>query len=89
MEQLKVGINDLLSMVKKKIAAAATSVSSTKAFPRTGLTLQLKVPTTVVASIPGRKVGEQCWNSDLDGQLEAVTASIQLEAAMVATSEAA
>jgi hypothetical protein len=34
-------------------------------------------------------VGEQCWNSDLDGQLEAVTASIQLKAAAVATSEAA
>jgi hypothetical protein len=32
------------------------------------------------ASIPGRKVGEECWNSSLDGRLETVTASMQLEA---------
>jgi hypothetical protein len=34
----------------------------------------------MVASIPGRKVGEECWNSSLDGRLEAVAASIQLKA---------
>jgi hypothetical protein len=39
MEQLKVGINDLPSVVKKKVAAAATSVSSMEAFPTTGLAL--------------------------------------------------
>jgi hypothetical protein len=33
-------------------------------------------------------VVEECWNSGLDGQLEAVVASIQLEATVVATSEA-
>jgi hypothetical protein len=49
MEQLKVGTNNLRSMVKKKVAA--TSVSSMKAFPR--LALQLEVPTAVAASIPG------------------------------------
>jgi hypothetical protein len=52
----------------------------------------------VVASIPGWKVGEECWNSGLDGRLETVAASmhlktmvasIQLVAAMVATLEAA
>jgi hypothetical protein len=32
----------------------------------------------VVTSIPGRKVGEECWNSGLDGRLEAVAASIHL-----------
>jgi hypothetical protein len=42
----------------------------------------------MVASIRGRKVGEECWNSGLDGRLEAVVANIHLEAA-VATSEAA
>jgi hypothetical protein len=41
-----------------------------------------------VASIPGRKVEDECWNSGLYGRLEAVAASIQLEAAVVATSEA-
>jgi hypothetical protein len=49
-------------------------------------------------SIHGRKVGEECWNSSLDGRLEtvvtsihleAVAASIQLETAVAATSEAA
>jgi hypothetical protein len=49
------------------------------------------------ASIPGWKVGEECWNSGLDGRLEvvvtsihlkAVASSIQLEAVVVATSEA-
>jgi hypothetical protein len=89
MEQLKVGTNDLLSVVKKKVAAAATSVLPTKAFPTAGLALQLEVQTVVAASIPGWKVGEdQCWKSGLDGRLEAVAASIQLEAAVVATSKA-
>jgi hypothetical protein len=40
------------------------------------LTLQLEVPTMVVASILGRKVGQECWNSRLDGWLEAVPASM-------------
>jgi hypothetical protein len=40
------------------------------------------------ASIPSRKVGEECYNSDLDDRLEAVAASIQLEVAVAATSEA-
>jgi hypothetical protein len=50
MEQLKIGMNDLSSVVKK-IAVAAVSVSSTEAFPMAGLVLQLEVPTTVAASI--------------------------------------
>jgi hypothetical protein len=50
------------------------------------------------ANIPGQKVGEECWNSHLDGRLEAVVASIhlkaviasiQLEATVAATSEVA
>jgi hypothetical protein len=95
---LKVGINDLLSVVKKKVAAAAGSKSSTEAFPTAELALQLEVPTAAAASISGRKVGEECWNSGLNSRLEAVVASIhlkvvaaniQLEAAVVATSEAA
>jgi hypothetical protein len=100
MEQLKVGTIDLPSVVKKKVAAAVTavSVSSTEAFPTVGPTLQLEVPTVAVSSIPGWKVGEECWNSRLDGWLEvvvasihlkAVKASIQLEASVAATSEAA
>jgi hypothetical protein len=85
-------------VAKKKVGVAVASVSSTEAFPTTGLALQLEVPTVVAASILGRKVGEECWNSSLDGRLEAVVASIhlkavvaniQLEAAVVATSEAA
>jgi hypothetical protein len=59
------------------------------AFPTAGLTLQLEVPTVAAASIPSRKVGEECWNSGLDGRLEAMAASIQLEAVVAATSEAA
>jgi hypothetical protein len=86
MEQLKVDTNDLLSVAKKKVAATATSVLSTEAFPTAGLALQLEAPMTVVDSIPGRKVGEECWNSGLDSRLEAVAANIQLEAA---TSEGA
>jgi hypothetical protein len=57
-KQLKVGTNELPSVAKKKVAAA--SESSTEAFPTAGLALQLEVPTTVAASIPGRKVGEEC-----------------------------
>jgi hypothetical protein len=73
-------------------------VSSTEAFPTVGLALKLEVPTAATASIPRRKVGEECWNSGLDNQLEAVAdsihlktvaASIQLEAVVAAMSEAA
>jgi hypothetical protein len=39
MEQLKVGANDLLSVVKMKVATAVVSVSSTEAFPTVGLAL--------------------------------------------------
>jgi hypothetical protein len=45
MEQLKVGTNDLPSVMKKKVVAAAASMSSTEAFPTTRLALQLEVPT--------------------------------------------
>jgi hypothetical protein len=55
---LNVGIN-VSSVTKKKVAAATTSVSSTKAFSTAGLALQLEVP-TAVASIPDPKVGEEC-----------------------------
>jgi hypothetical protein len=81
--------------VKKKVVVA--SGSSTEPFTTTGLALQLEVPITASASIPGRNVGEECWNSGLHGrleavpvniQLEAVVTSIQLEAAVAATSEA-
>jgi hypothetical protein len=96
MEQLKVDTNDLPS-VAKKVATAAMPVSSTEAFCTVGLALQLEVPIAAVASILSQKVGEECWNSGLDDWLEAMTtsihlkvvaASIQLEAAVVATSEA-
>jgi hypothetical protein len=73
--------------VVKKVVAAATSVSSTEAFPMEGLALQLEVPIAAAASIPGRKVGEECWNSSLDGWLEVVPASILLEAAVADTLE--
>jgi hypothetical protein len=43
--------------VAKNITAAA--VSSTEEFLKAGLALELEVPTVVVASIPGRKVGEE------------------------------
>jgi hypothetical protein len=43
----------------------------------------------VAASIPGLKVGEECKNSSLDGRLEMVAASIQLEAEVAAMSKAA
>jgi hypothetical protein len=97
MEQLKVGTNDLPSVVKKKVITTAASVSSMEAFPTAGLALQLEVPMAVAASIRSQKVGEESWNSDLDGRLEAMVASIHLKAVMAsihlevaaATSEAA
>jgi hypothetical protein len=54
MEQLIVGTNDLLSVVKKKVTVAAASVSSTEVFPTAALALQLEVPTVATASIPGQ-----------------------------------
>jgi hypothetical protein len=87
MEQLKVGTNNVPSVAKKKVAVVAASVSSTEVFPMAGLALQLEVPMAVASSIPSRKAGEECWNSSLDGRLEAVAVSIQLEAVVVATSE--
>jgi hypothetical protein len=60
MEQLKVGMNDLASVMKKKVTAAAASVSSTEAFPTVRLALQLEVPMAAATSICGRKVGEEC-----------------------------
>jgi hypothetical protein len=75
-----IGTNDLPSMVKKKVTLAGIVGSSTEAFPATGLALQLEVPTAAVASISGRKLGDVCWNSGLDGRLEAVVTCIQLEA---------
>jgi hypothetical protein len=66
MEQLKVGINDLSSVVKKKVTAV--SGSYTEAFPMAGLALQLEVPTVAAASIPDRKVGRSArtlaWMTD-------------------------
>jgi hypothetical protein len=56
-------------VAKKKVVAV--SVSSMEAFPTVGLALQLEVP-TAVASIPEPKVGEECWNSGLNGRLKAV-----------------
>jgi hypothetical protein len=97
MEQLKVGTNDLTSVANKKVVVATASVSSMEAFPTVGLALQLEVPMVVVASILGQKVGEECWNSSLDGRLEAVAVNIhvkavatniQLEVMVAATSEA-
>jgi hypothetical protein len=44
-------------VVKKKVVTVL--VSSKKAFLMAGLALQLEVP-TVVTSIPGPKVGEEC-----------------------------
>jgi hypothetical protein len=76
-------------VAKKKVVAAAASVSSIEAFPTAGLTLQLEVPTAAASSIPSQKVGEECYNSGLDGQLEVVVAIIQLEATVAGTSKAA
>jgi hypothetical protein len=72
-------------------------MSSTDAFPTAGFALQLEVSTVAqlevsmvaVASIPGQTVGEKYWNSSLDDWLEAMATSIQLEAAVAATSEIA
>jgi hypothetical protein len=69
-EQLKVGINDLPPVVNKKVTVAAASVLSTEAFLMVGLALQLEVPMVVAASIHGQKVGEECWNSGLDGHIK-------------------
>jgi hypothetical protein len=60
MEQLKVDTNDLPSVVKKKVAMTMASGSSTEAFSMARLVLQLELPTAVVASIPDRKVVEEC-----------------------------
>jgi hypothetical protein len=98
MEQLKVGTNDLPPLAKKNATTATASVSSTEAFPTAGLALQLEMPTAAADSIPDRKMGKECWNSGLEGWLEAmaasiqlqvVAASIQLEVVVAATSEAA
>jgi hypothetical protein len=64
-------------VVKKNVAMAL--VSSIEEFPTSGLALQVEVP-TAAASIPGLKVGEECWNSGLDARLKVVVASIHLEA---------
>jgi hypothetical protein len=72
--------------VKKKTAIAVASMSSNEAFPTVGLALQLKVP-TMVTSIPGTKVGEECYKSGLDGRVETVVASIHLEVVAVAMSK--
>jgi hypothetical protein len=65
------------------------SVSFTEAFPIPGLALQLEVPTAALASIPGQNMGEECCNSGLYGRLEAMVASIHLEAAVPAMLEVA
>jgi hypothetical protein len=80
MEQWKVDTNDLTLVAKKKVTTTAVSVLPTEAFPTTGLALQLEVPIVAMASIPSRKVREECWNSGLDGRLEAVATSIHLKA---------
>jgi hypothetical protein len=51
MEQLKVGMNDLPSVAKKKVTTAAASVASMEALPTAGLALQLEVPTVAADSI--------------------------------------
>jgi hypothetical protein len=49
-------------VIKKELttATAAGSMSTTEAFPTAELALKLEVPTTVAASIPSQKVGEEC-----------------------------
>jgi hypothetical protein len=64
-------------VVKKKVVAAAASVSSTEAFSITELALHLEVPTEAT-SIPSLQVGEEYWNSSLNGRLEMVVACIKL-----------
>jgi hypothetical protein len=86
MEQLKVDTNDLPSIAKKKVAAATALVSSTEAFPTVGLALQVEVPTVAAASIPDWKVGEECWNSGLDGRLEAMAAVAAMSETLPTTS---
>jgi hypothetical protein len=83
MEQFKVGTIDLLSVAKKKVTMATTSVSSMEVFPTVRLAFQLEVPTEVAASICGRKVAEECWNSGIDGRLKVVVASIHLKVVAV------
>jgi hypothetical protein len=53
MEQFKVGTNHLPAVAKKKVDAAATSGSTTETFPTVELALQLEVPITAMANIPG------------------------------------
>jgi hypothetical protein len=60
-------------VAKKKVTTAL--VLSTEV----GLPLQVDVP-MMAASIPHPKVADKCWNYGLDAQLEAMAASIQLEA---------
>jgi hypothetical protein len=60
MEQLKVGTNDLPSVVKKNVATVAVLVSSTKAFFTARLALQLEVPTAAATTIRHWKLGEEC-----------------------------
>jgi hypothetical protein len=85
----------LPSVTNKKVTVAF--VSSTEAFLMVGLALQLEV-STAATSIPGLKVGEECWNFGLDAwlevmavniHLEAVVANIELEAVVVASSKSA
>jgi hypothetical protein len=76
MKQLKVSMNDSLSVAKKNVDVAMASVSSTEALPMVGLALQLEVPTAATTSIRSWKVGEECCNSSLDGRLETVVTSI-------------
>jgi hypothetical protein len=59
-----------------------------EAFPTMGLALQLKVH-MVMASIPGPKVEDECWNSGLDARLVEVAARIQQEVAVAATLKSA
>jgi hypothetical protein len=66
-------------VAKQKVVAAVASVSSKEVFLTMGLALQLEVP-MAAASIPGSKLGDECWNSSLDSRLEAMAAIIQLEA---------
>jgi hypothetical protein len=62
----------LPSVTNKKVTVAF--VSSTEAFLMVGLALQLEV-STAATSIPGLKVGEECWNFDLDAWLEVMAAT--------------
>jgi hypothetical protein len=78
-------------VTKKKVVA--TSVSSMEVFPTAGLEVPM-----AMASIPGPKMGEECWNFGMDDwleavaviiHLEAVAGSIQLEVAVATTSKSA